>query len=445
MDENIKSALREAILKSLPFLNDLVNHCQMQSLIWTKQGNSSWRSEYQLKPDLFRVFMAAENQLTFNGTEFTNRFFEKYPKYNETVYFGFGTHSLSSDQNRLFKSVISRIWACNGTFSCDDFAVNQIIEEVEQFFEQSTIKVRFQSRLLNFQMTRDTLEITDSLTIRRLNEHEISELYKESDRFHGLHEFVIEGEDAVKVTFGSLPEDQENYFNLPEKIRDMLDTSILCLRTFKDGIVGCNQIRFEPVGFFPFVGFGTYGKNDIFVPFGRYELFENEISRFNEYANLVFKVSEPSMEMALSRLADAEIRTRPQDKIMDAVVGMEALLLAGLGKEDRRGELKYRFSIHFSTLFDSPHDRHNAFRVAKDLYDLRSTIAHGSNLTKDKFRIGDEKHLNLVEASKRATETLRMVIQYFLPKVRSATYKSHEFWERAYFNLEGTSLDQKDV
>jgi Apea-like HEPN len=417
----------------------------MQSLVWTKQGDS-WRGEQQLKPDLFRIFMAGENELTSNGAEFTRLFFENYPKYNETVCFvGFGTDSLGYDQNRLFKSVISRIWTCNGTFSCDDFAVNKIVEEVEQFVKQSTITVRFQSRLLNFQMTRDTLELTDSLIIRRLSEYEISELYKESDKFHELCEFVIEGEETVKMTFGSLPEYPESYFNLSEKIRDMLDKSILCLRTFKDGIVGCNHIRFEPVDFFPFIGFGTYGKINIFVPLGRYELFENEISRFNEYANLVSKVSEPSMEMALSRLADAEIRTRPQDKIMDAVVGMEALLLAGLGKEDRRGELKYRFSIHFSTLFDSPHDRHNAFRVAKDLYDLRSTIAHGSSLTKDEFRIGDEKHLNLVEASKRATETLRMVIQYFLPKVGSATYKNHEFWERAYFNLEGTSLDPKDV
>jgi hypothetical protein len=73
--------------------------------------------------------------------------------------------------------------------------------------------------------------------------------------------------------------------------------------------------------------------------------------------------------------------------------------------------------------------------MAKDLYDLRSAIAHGSNLTKDVYRIGEEK-LSLPDASKRATEALRKIIQHFLPEVESTPYKRPEFWDRAYFNLQ---------
>jgi Apea-like HEPN len=433
MNEDTKSALREAILKSLPTLNQQVNNYQKLSPVWTKQDDGSWRGKHLSTPDLSSVFTATKDLLAVNGANFTKLFFEGHPKYNGTVCFGFGCDSLGYDQNHLFMRVISRIWDRNKTFACDDAEVNNIIEEVGYFVSLEAIKYRFQAQLLNFQMNRDTFELSENLTIRRLSEQEISDLYEDLttiDKIPG-HEFVIEGEDEVLKNFDFHLDD----IHPTEKIIDLLDKTILSLRSFKGGIVGYNHIRCIPVSFCPF-GFGTHGKVNVFIPFGRYELLEDEITELKEYTKLISKVSEPSMEMALSRLADAEIRTRPQDKIMDAVVGMEALLLSGL--EDRRGELRYRFSIHFSTLFDSPDARYNAFRIAKDLYDLRSTIAHGS-LKKDKFRIGNEKDLNLIDASKRSTENLRMVIKYFLPKIGSDTYKKHDFWERAYFNIESTS------
>ena len=113
---------------------------------------------------------------------------------------------------------------------------------------------------------------------------------------------------------------------------------------------------------------------------------------------------------------------------------MEAILLAGLASEDRKGELKFRFSLHYSTLFDSPKERYCAFRVAKDLYDLRSTIAHGTTLKNDQCRVGQEK-LSLTEPATRATEALRTIVRRFLPQTEVAPYRKPEFWTRSYFGL----------
>ena len=140
------------------------------------------------------------------------------------------------------------------------------------------------------------------------------------------------------------------------------------------------------------------------------------------------------MEMACSRLADAQIRLRPHDRLVDAVIGLESLLLAGLRNEDRRGELKFRFSSHYSALFAAPEDRLRAFRVAKDLYDLRSTIAHGGMPREGNCRVGDER-LSLQDAALRACEVLRFVVRHFLPQTTAAPYKQPQFWERAYFGL----------
>ena len=113
---------------------------------------------------------------------------------------------------------------------------------------------------------------------------------------------------------------------------------------------------------------------------------------------------------------------------------MEALLLAGLRSEDRRGELKFRFSLHYSTLFRTPEERHTAFKLAKKLYDLRSAIAHGGTLENKMLKFGEEA-LTLTAAARRACETLRHLVRHFLPTTRQAPYKQHEFWERAYFGL----------
>jgi hypothetical protein len=444
MKKKIKSALNEAIFQSLPTLNKLAFQCIAPYQVLRKKDNG-WRGEYQQKTDPIRVFFNARNYLNVVGADFTNIFFENHPEYKGTIHCsGLGVRNPHCyDTTHIFRALIQHLWERYETFDCDEAAVNSIVEEFSQFVNQPTIRYRFQAQLPNFNMSEAYLTLPNNLIVRRLDEKELSVIHFGSITRPGsnlsltefIHEFVLEREDKIPVIFGDCLDDIDHPI---EKIRALFDDTILALRTFKEGMIGYSFIHCKPLNFCPFLITEIRSPGE-HIPFDRYELLDNEITKLNEYVKDVFKVSEPSMVMALSRLADAEIRTRPQDKIMDAVVGMEALLLAGLGKEDRRGELKYRFSIHFSTLFQSPQDRHNAFRIAKDLYDLRSTIAHGSRLTEDKFRIGDEKGLNLVEASKRATKNLRIVIRYFLPKVGSATYKNHEFWERAYFNLENIS------
>jgi len=115
--------------------------------------------------------------------------------------------------------------------------------------------------------------------------------------------------------------------------------------------------------------------------------------------------------------------------LIDAVIGLEALLLA-----DLQAELAFRFSLNYSTLSDTPENRHRDFLVAKQLYGLRSTIAHGTVPTRKRRGAGKES-VSVPEAATVATEALRRVIRHFLPQTGNAPYRNHQFWERAYFGL----------
>lgn len=216
-------------------------------------------------------------------------------------------------------------------------------------------------------------------------------------------------------------------------MRERLDKAVLALRTFKEGRVGYDSIRFQCVGFCP-IPLQSLEYGDLHVPIGRYAIVAEDMEPLRKHAEMIFKCDESSMTMACSRLADSQIRLRPEDRLVDAVIGLESLLLGGLRNEDRRGELKFRFSLHYSTLFGTPEERYCAFRLAKDLYDLRSVIAHGTKPSKDYCRLGDMQ-LSLQDASLRACEVLRDLIRHFLPCVAATSYKKPQFWERAYFGL----------
>jgi hypothetical protein len=133
-------------------------------------------------------------------------------------------------------------------------------------------------------------------------------------------------------------------------------------------------------------------------------------------------------------LADAQARWRPDDQILDSAIGLEAILLAGQDDGKCRGELRYRFSINYSALSDTPEARHRDFHIARDLYDLRSKIAHGDLPDGRSWKVGGRK-LSLDEAAKIARDSLRRVIGHFLRQPSLPAFRRSHYWERAYFGL----------
>ena len=72
-------------------------------------------------------------------------------------------------------------------------------------------------------------------------------------------------------------------------------------------------------------------------------------------------------------------------------------------------------------------------RVARDLYGLRSVVAHGAALDGEKLKIAGET-FTPDAAGKEATKALRRIVTFFLPE-KGAPYKNPEFWQRRYFGL----------
>ena len=434
MHDEPRALLRQAILASIPHLQPLVGQFSTQYLVWRKLDDSRWHGEFQPRPDMRKVFRKAEKQIEEASVEFCHSFPARHPEHAGMVGFRDSRHNWAKNQSHIVRGALDSLWRRHKTFEVTNAQVDAIVQEFADFVDSPTVRLRFQGQLINFKMQADSLAFPDGLAIRRLSEEEVSRfdggpigtLGFRRLRTSGPHEFVLEGEmDERKILGNSAPEGE----TMAARAKAVLDKAILSLRTFKEGRVGYDYIHFRPVTFCP-LGLGAHGAGDKYIPFGSYSLAVAECEPLTAHAKMIFACSDTAMEMACSRLADAENRTRSEDRIVDAVIGMEALLLAGI--EDRRGELSFRFSLNYAMLFP-PDQRQHAYRVARDLYGLRSSIAHGSSLEKDKLKIAGEK-LALSEAGKRATGALRTVIMHFLPK-KGTQYKDHEFWQRQYFGL----------
>ncbi len=393
-------------------------------------------------PSRLKIFIAADAEIRSESTGFESLFFTEYPEYSEGRLVGYdGTTylQLAHDRALILRCALGCLWDRCQTFACDEAAVERIVSEFAEFVDSPNIRVRFQAQLLNYRMHADTVNIGDMLTIRRLNDREITEFHggsqtvglsKRPSLDFGPIEFVIEGEVDVTKSFGG---DLFRSKPLLEIAREQFDKAVLCLRTFKGGSVGYDWVHFNFLKFCPCT-LPSYRAFGLGIHPGVYWISEQEINDLTNHAGQVFGLREAALEIACARLADAEARIRPQDQILDAVIGMEAVLLAALENEDRRSELKYRFSLNYSTLFSSPHERLEAFRTAKGFYDLRSRIAHGGERSKASKVPGDKK-MSLNEAARLATEALRMLIKRFLPEANSPPYKRPTFWEHAYFGL----------
>jgi hypothetical protein len=437
MHPEVRELLGSAITKAGSALQQHVGSTREQCLVYRKYGEG-WQGECQERPSLTQIFGLGHRQLREVDADFLRAFREHHE--DHTGMLGLaptGSANTLPMPGHIIGQAMGVLWQRHGTFQPDPGAVEALVQEFSDFIDQPSVRLRFKAQLLNYRMEPAAIDLPDGLIIRRLSEREVSEIYggplwEVGIGPHGrggLCEYVLEGYlDAPKV-FGDLPTNPAPR----EHVRARLDKAVLALRTFKEGLVGYEQIRFRSVEFCP-LPLPSYGYGDLHVPYGGYRISMDECEPLREHAVRIFACHEPAMEMACSRLADAQVRMRPHDRLVDAVIGLESLLLAGVRNEDRRGELKFRFSLHYAALFGTPQERHRAFRVAKDLYDLRSTIAHGGLPKDGHCRVGDDK-LTLDNAAVRACEVVRRVVSRFLPDAAAAPYKQPHFWERAYFGL----------
>jgi hypothetical protein len=439
MNDELRALFKESLRKCLARFHAEVAVHEHYAKEWKKTGSRNWRTENVMRKTFEPRSGLFEEIYKDAGPLFVEKLFAQYPQYDGMVGSRLtGIHHMRFSKDLFLHIAVIELWKRFQRFDVPDSAIDEIVNEFAAFVGSPTIEIGFQSVLLNFQMADDLLELAHGVRIRRLSETEVTFYNPPTLPFQGpfdpryftIQEFGVEGTTIEKILFG---QGDESELNGVDMVKRRLAQVILALRTFKEGPVGHDQIHFFPIMYSP-IQTTCVGVADEYVPSGTYELRQEEIDAFKKHASLIADVTDEAMLIGCNRLADTGVRVRPQDRLLDAVIGMEALLLAGAS--DGKSELSFRFALNYAMLFPVE-KREAAFRLAKDLYSMRSSVAHGSHIDEGKLKIANKK-MTLVEASRIATEALRSIVKHFLP-MKDSPFRKAEYWRTAHLGL--TELD----
>lgn len=160
-----------------------------------------------------------------------------------------------------------------------------------------------------------------------------------------------------------------------------------------------------------------------FVPFGCYIVAADDTEPLARHARLMADAVHPSMELAAHRLAFTSMRPSPADRLLDAVIGLEAMLTM----HDKRNKSS-QFARHLSLAFEDPANAAEHVAVAKSIYDVRSGIAHGAVFSDQEVDVNGRK-ISLGSASDIAVDALRRVFKRFLPHATKPEYLDASFWD----------------
>lgn len=146
-------------------------------------------------------------------------------------------------------------------------------------------------------------------------------------------------------------------------------------------------------------------------------------------------IKNQKIEYAIKRFRNSIERYSPDDpeRLLEYAIALEAIYLSDSNTE--RGELTYRLRLRVARFLKEDYkDREEVFKLIRDLYDLRSKIAHGGDISistrkKKKDRERDEETL------KQVLKEVPSLLAKSILKIMNEHYEEHNtkeplFWRK---------------
>jgi hypothetical protein len=224
------------------------------------------------------------------------------------------------------------------------------------------------------------VELPNGVTIRELKAAERQHLVRMIGPIlvvvHGLVDanFAMSWWQPVANALPSPPRTADNDF----------DTVVTALRLLKAGAVWYNVRSHSPghpaFGSNPALGTASWAPN-VGVRGARYEALEQDVQALRDLVSSFVSVPpREQVRLALRRFDAAYERTRPEDKLIDYWVALEALFL----KRSEQQESTYKAALRIARfLGESPGQRVELFETMKKSYNARSRVVHGGPPPRD--------------------------------------------------------------
>jgi hypothetical protein len=190
-----------------------------------------------------------------------------------------------------------------------------------------------------------------------------------------------------------------------------IETACTALRLYKSGSLSYQHVIQKSIFWNP-LGDAMHSpqKNVPFLFVKNYELTNDELPKFLEFWKLFnqTQVKENALRTSLRRFTLVYERDGAEDRLIDYVIALEALLL------QNEPELRLKFSLRGAALLDNddPKERKKVFHELHEGYKQRNNIAHGE-IPKQIVTVGGET-LQLTQLIDRVGNHVRATIRAFI-------------------------------
>lgn len=275
---------------------------------------------------------------------------------------------------------------------------------------------------LTFLDQTEGIQLEANLILRILNIEEIVEISTNDIYFEALHDTRSH---AVSTCLDQVCTIPINFYEcVGHELVTVPDTSaqanslLEALHILKKGRAGhfLTTIAFSPSPIPIFESRTSWTANR--QPYGSLELNSADTAELVALYKALRVCNRDQVRIAAGRLVDAENRISPVDALLDAVIGLEALL-----NPIDNGELSFRVALNYAYLADS-NERRSRYDVLKKVQKIRNQVVHGGlNL--------QSQNANLIgEHAIVAKDCLRDVLKRFLfdTSLSSGRKLSADFW-----------------
>lgn len=334
-----------------------------------------------------------------------------------------GTHESRTriDVDTSLRALITKLLQEQQDIAFNEQIFDRVYEEFESYFYRDKTEYRIISPLNNFQVESEKVELGSGFSIIKIPNEERAEMLASSREFGAFPQYRVTpfNEYAFEVLL-AVPKVFEETIpirkvkSIPSQTAQMkFYEACSALRLFKNGAVNHEYVRVGTTSWE--LHGGTLTVDSIGRPQligAKYHLSKEESKEFLIFWDSFQKARKKTLrriDVALRRFNFAYERARAEDKLIDYMIGFEALLLLG----GERQELEYRLALRGSTLLSkTPQERELIFKELKTAYRERSNIVHGG-IIKGIIKI-DTNEVKFNEFVDRMGELLRLTIKEFL-------------------------------
>jgi hypothetical protein len=231
----------------------------------------------------------------------------------------------------------------------------------------------------------ERISLDNGLYIRPLTADELAELgsndISSESRFDLTSGFVtsaVISETPISIWLSPQCENSAPDFSSHQAHQVQIENVLGALHILKSGRVGVRATftRIRPTILPNMRGYSSAPL--VVNPFSFMELTQEDVDRFVTLFAALAETRRNELNIAAARLLDAESRLSPVDALLDAVIGLEALL-----NPNDRSELSFRVALNYAFLAPT-RERRRRFETARDVQITRNRVVHGGISLKSK-------------------------------------------------------------